>query len=314
MNAKTTPAAKPRADIVLVIDDSPETVRLLTDVLQDAGMTVMVATSGAEALKLAAKLRPDVILMDAVMPVMDGFETCRQIKTLAGFDSIPVIFMTGLSEREDSVRGFEAGGVDYVTKPIVIDDMLARMRVHIANARKIKSAHTALDAADQFLVATNREGEVLWFTPQAYRLLQERFETAAQGPLRLTGDVLKWLRGRLSATSPAGPPWDETVFTRNGLRSKIGFVGQGERGEILFRISDASPRDEFAAVRTRFNLTLRETEVLSWIAKGKSTPDIATILALSPRTIEKHLEVIFAKLQVENRTAATALILNLTRG
>jgi DNA-binding CsgD family transcriptional regulator len=109
-------------------------------------------------------------------------------------------------------------------------------------------------------------------------------------------------------------PWDETVFTKNGLQSRISFVGESVRGEILFRISDASPKDEWAAIRSRFNLTLRETEVLLWIAKGKSTPDIASILALSPRTIEKHLELIFGKLGVANRTAATALILRFTRG
>jgi DNA-binding NarL/FixJ family response regulator len=302
-----------RSNVVLVVDDSPDTVRLLTDVLQGAGMKVIVATDGMAALRLATTHRPDIILMDAVMPVMDGFETCRQLKKLSDFDSAPVIFMTGLGEPEDSLRGFEAGGVDYVTKPIIIDDMLARMRVHVDNARKIKMARRALDAADQFLVATNREGGILWFTPHAYRLLQERFGAADSGELVLSNDVLKWLRARLLATSPAGPPWNETVFSDRGFKSRITFVGEGDSGEILFRISDASPREELAAVRTHFNLTPRETEVLSWIAKGKSNPDIAAILALSPRTIEKHLQVIFAKLGVANRTAATALILNFPR-
>jgi DNA-binding NarL/FixJ family response regulator len=305
--------AQSRADIVLAVDDSPGTIQLLTDVLQGAGMTVMVATDGKAALQLATQLRPDIVLMDAVMPSMDGFETCRRLKALSGFDSVPVIFMTGLSEPEDSVRGFEAGGVDYVTKPIIIDDMLARMRVHIVNARKVESARTALDAADQFLVATNRDGGILWFTPQAYRLLQERFGSGAAGELRLSPELLRWLRSRLSKASPSGLPWDETVFTKNGFQSRISFVGESVRGEILFRISDASPKDEWAAIRSHFSLTLRESEVLLWITKGKSTPDIAAILALSPRTIEKHLELIFAKLGVANRTAATALILRFPR-
>ena len=131
----------PRPDIVLVVDDSPAD-RASAD-RRPPGRRHDGHGRGRTARRrsdLATQLRPDIILMDAVMPAMDGFETCRRLKLLSGFDSVPVIFMTGLSEPEDSVRGFEAGGVDYVTKPIVIDDMLARMRVHLANARKIKSA------------------------------------------------------------------------------------------------------------------------------------------------------------------------------
>ena len=299
--------------VVLVVDDSPETVRLLTDVLDGAGMTVMVALDGMSAMKIATRLKPDIILMDAVMPVMDGFETCRQLKSLSGFDLVPIIFMTGLSEPEDSLRGFQAGGADYVTKPINIDAMLARIDVHLANARKIQSARLALDAADQFLVATDREGEILWFTPQAYRLLEERFGGDDADRLRLPEEILGWLRARASNTRTAVTS-DETIFRKNGLQSRIRFVGGAERGEILFRISDAQPEVPLAAVRARFNLTQRETEVLSWIVQGKSNRDIASILTLSPRTIDKHLELIFVKLNVENRTAAAALILGFMRG
>jgi DNA-binding response OmpR family regulator/DNA-binding CsgD family transcriptional regulator len=301
------------AGVVLVVDDSPETVRLLTDVLDGAGMTVMVALDGMSAMKIATRLKPDIILMDAVMPVMDGFETCRQLKALSGFDLVPIIFMTGLSEPEDSLRGFQAGGADYVTKPINIDAMLARIDVHLANARKIQSARLALDAADQFLVATDREGEILWFTPQAYRLLEERFGRHGVDRLRLPEEILTWLRGRVS-NARAAVTGDETIFKKDGRQSRIRFVGGAERGEILFRISDAEPEVPLAAVRARFNLTQRETEVLSWIVQGKSNRDIASILTLSPRTIDKHLELIFVKLNVENRTAAAALILGFMRG
>ena len=191
--------------------------------------------------------------------------------------------------------------------------MLARIDVHLANARKIQSARLALDAADQFLVATDREGEILWFTPQAYRLLEERFGGDDADRLRLPEEILGWLRARVSNTRTA-VTGDETIFRKNGLQSRIRFVGGAERGEILFRISDAQPEVPLAAVRARFNLTQRETEVLSWIVQGKSNRDIASILTLSPRTIDKHLELIFVKLNVENRTAAAALILGFMRG
>src|ERR1700742_4877444 len=85
----------------------------------------------------------------------------------------PVIFMTGLAETEDIVRGLQAGGVDYVTKPVVIEEMLARIRVHLANARLTKSARAALDASGRYLFVVNRDGAILWTTPQAQKLIAE---------------------------------------------------------------------------------------------------------------------------------------------
>ena len=151
-----------KRDVTLVVDDSPETLRLLTDALDGAGMTVMVALDGAAAMRIVDQITPDIILMDAVMPGMDGFETCRRLKRDAGLSNVPVIFMTGLAETEHIVRGLEAGGVDYVTKPIVIEEMLARIRVHLANARLTQSAHAALDVSGRFLLAVNRAGKIMW--------------------------------------------------------------------------------------------------------------------------------------------------------
>src|SRR6476646_6093027 len=124
-----------KRDVALVVDDSPETLRMLTDALDGAGMTVMVALDGVSAMRIVDQITPDIVLMDAVMPGMDGFETCRRLKRDAGLDHVPIIFMTGLAETEHIVRGLEAGGVDYVTKPIAVEEMLARIRVHLANAR-----------------------------------------------------------------------------------------------------------------------------------------------------------------------------------
>jgi DNA-binding NarL/FixJ family response regulator len=298
-----------RSDIVLVVDDSPETVRLLTDVLDAANFTVTVALDGTSALKVASRLKPDIVLMDAVMPGMDGFETCRQMKALPGFDNVPVIFMTGLSE--DSVRGFQAGGADYVTKPIVVDSMLARIGVHLANARKIQSARLALDATDQYLLAATDAGEIRWFTPRAYRLIEQSFGSEPDGEPKLPEALVAWLKLR-PAQAQRGTPGEDYVHTgRGGLQAHISFINIAENGEILLRISDAAPTSRGQAVKARFNLTQREAEVAGWMAQGKSNRDIAAILTLSPRTVDKHVEVIFTKLNVENRTAAAALILSM---
>ena len=140
-----------QTDTVLVVDDSPDALSMINDALEAEGMDVLVALEGKQALTIAKRIRPDVILLDAVMPVMDGFETCRQLKQNADLADIPVIFMTGLSDTDDIVRGLEVGGVDYLVKPINPTELLARMKVHLSNARLTKSAQSALDSTGQHL-------------------------------------------------------------------------------------------------------------------------------------------------------------------
>ena len=110
------------------------------------------------------------------MPGTDGFETCRRLKQNRALAHVPVIFMTGLSDTEHIIEGLEAGGVDYVTKPIVPGELLARIRVHLANARMAQSARTALDAFGRFLLAVDGTGKVLWCTPQAAQTARHRIE------------------------------------------------------------------------------------------------------------------------------------------
>src|ERR1700756_2351143 len=174
-----------KRDVALVVDDSPETLRLLTDALDGAGMTVMVALDGASAMRIVDQITPDIVLLDAVMPGMDGFETCRRLKREAGLSNVPVIFMTGLAETEHIVRGLDAGGVDYVTKPIAIEEILARIRVHLANARLTQSARAALDVSGRFLLSVNHQGKIIWATPQAQKLLSDSLAPGATGVLVL---------------------------------------------------------------------------------------------------------------------------------
>uniref|UniRef100_UPI00289ACA24 response regulator n=1 Tax=Tianweitania sp. TaxID=2021634 RepID=UPI00289ACA24 len=129
---------QPEGDIVLVVDDSPDALGFITHALEQAGVDVLVATSGEAALKIAAEIVPDVILMDAVMPGLNGFETCRRLKALPGLGHAPVIFMTALTDTEHVVHALESGGVDYLTKPINLEELRARMRVHLAIARQTR--------------------------------------------------------------------------------------------------------------------------------------------------------------------------------
>ena len=126
--------------VVLLIDDVPDTVRMIAEALDDAGFTVLVATDGASALKRVARVRPDAVLLDACMPGMDGFETCRQLKLVEGMQTVPVIFMTGLSETERIVEALSAGGIDYLVKPVAPDELVARLHAHLRVARQLNDA------------------------------------------------------------------------------------------------------------------------------------------------------------------------------
>jgi DNA-binding response OmpR family regulator/DNA-binding CsgD family transcriptional regulator len=285
-------------DIVLVVDDSPETLSFLTDALEHSGATVLVATEGARALALVERITPDVILMDAVMPGMDGFETCRRLKANAALSHVPVIFLTGLSEAEHIVEGLEAGGVDYVTKPIVLDVLLARIRVHLANARTAQSARLALDTAGRYLLAANGGGEILWCTPQAVKLLEAALPSK-EGTIMLPESVKVWLK--ISAGPRGGIPAPAPFVTADGKQLQLSYLGNTGEDEFLFRLTSEDSGGKEALLRRQFAVTAREAEVLFWIARGKSNRDIGEILGLSPRTVNKHLEQIYQKLGVENR-------------
>src|ERR1700742_27502 len=229
-----------KRDVALVVDDSPETLRLLTDALDGAGMTVMVAMDGAAAMRIVDQITPDIILLDAVMPGMDGFETCRRLKRDAGLSNVPVIFMTGLAETEHIVRGLEAGGVDYVTKPIAIEEMLARIRVHLANARLTQSARAALDVSGRFLLAVSGQGKIIWSTPQAQKLLADNLAAGPDGEYELPPSMLQWLDQ--AQTGKAASKSHNTASLHNNEQLQLQYMGKLGPNEFLLRLArEASP-------------------------------------------------------------------------
>jgi putative two-component system response regulator len=118
-------------DYILAVDDTPASLRLLTDILSAEGYQVRSAINGELALRAANAMAPQLILLDVNMPGMDGFEVCRQLKQIPALDSVPVIFVSALSEMQDKLKGFDIGGVDYVTKPFQREELLARVRTHL---------------------------------------------------------------------------------------------------------------------------------------------------------------------------------------
>ncbi len=296
--------ALPR-DIVLLVDDSPEALGFLTEALEQSGFSVLIATTGMAALNIVERITPDLILLDALMPGMNGFETCRRLKTNAAVAPVPVIFMTGLTETEHVVTALDAGGVDYLTKPINIDELRARIRVHLANARSAQSARVALDAAGRHLLAVRADGSTRWSTPQATRLINAA-TNSDEGLDTIARHIAAWMAGRDKPGFARDSAF--TIAETSGQTSlHFSFLGAIGSDEFLFRLTAARNRPDDEVLRQHFPLTIRESEVLLWIAKGKSNRDIGDILGLSARTVNKHLEQIYVKLGVENRASAAVM-------
>ncbi len=288
-----TPAARAAVrDIVLLVDDVPQSLGALQSELETEGYTVLVAASGEAALQSLDLVTPDMVLMDALMPGLSGFETCRRIKAHAAWAHIPVIFMTGLSETTHIVEGFDAGGVDYVVKPVQAQEVRARLATHLRNARAVRMAREALDVGGHGVVVVDTRGRTAWQSPRARQWLAEFLPDAPAAA------QAGWLDGAKATCALPGPDGRVLVARR------LGDIGMGESMWLL----DVQAGGEAAPSRlATASLTPRETEVLSWIAKGKTNRDVGDILGLSPRTVNKHLEHVFEKLGVETRAAAAAL-------
>lgn len=281
--------------VILIVDDDPDSLSMLCDALSTDGYQVLAARGADEAMARLEMITPDAVLLDAVMPGKNGFDLCRDIKQEAAWNHLPVIFMTGLAETEQIVNGFACGGVDYVVKPLKIPEVLARLRVHLRNASASRLAREAVDVAGMGIVLLDRFGRIAWRSPQALRLLEQAFEDEHDPQV-----MLDWLTQALREDRV----WREL---RDGTAISAGRVGQAGLGENMLLLARAPAGTRKARHVPDVPLTPRETEVLSWLAKGKTNRDIGEILGMSPRTVNKHLEHIFEKLGVETRTAAAAL-------
>lgn len=296
---ETPSPALPARSIALVIDDAPETLRLISAALEENGMTVLVARSGKEGIELAQRVRPDVILMDAIMPGMDGFETCRLLKSGPRPEPAPVIFMTGLSDSEHILEGLRAGGVDYITKPVVVDELVARIITHVLNARAIASARLALELGGQCVLAFHHDGSLAWGSPGALLLIDAPEGRALISEGKATEALNRWLADLPEQPSSNAQPLIIQEFILKYLTQNP--------GEIMVRIKRRSEGENEARIAGAFGLTDREAEVLLWLTRGKTNRDIAEILTLSPRTVNKHLEQVFHKMGVDNRTSAAVI-------
>lgn len=132
---------------ILLVDDTPENLALLMETLEPAGYQIFVAISGEKALEIAPKINPDLILLDIMMPGIDGYDTCKKLKENKDLKDIPVIFLSALNSPEDKVKAFEIGGVDYISKPFNHLEVLARVKTHLHTSKMILAMNDLIKKA-----------------------------------------------------------------------------------------------------------------------------------------------------------------------
>ncbi len=292
--------------VVMLVDDTPDNLKMLSDALDEAGYIVVVATDGLSAIERLNFVVPDIVLMDAVMPGIDGFETCRRLKAHRTASHVPVVFMTGLTEPEHVVKGFQAGGIDYVIKPIDTGVVLARLEAHLRTARMMSAAMDAIDAVDNAVVVLDSAGQALWKTGRARLWLAQYFSEAEDAP-GLPAALQTWVTQQWqSSVSDGTTPAFQAL--RGDHQLTLTLSASRKTGETLLLLEErVRPADPALALAATYQLTAREIEVLLWLAKGKTNRDIGEILGMAPRTVNKHLEHIFVKLGVETRAAAAGV-------
>ncbi|HAF00237.1 MAG TPA: DNA-binding response regulator [Methylophilaceae bacterium] len=293
---------------VLIVDDVLDNLAILHDALNESGFTVLVANSGYKALQIAKEMQPSIILLDAIMPEMDGFQVCVKLKESMDTSHIPVVFMTGLTEVEHVAAAFQAGGADYVTKPIRPKEVLARISSHLQTAKMMGQARNVLDAFGQAAMAiTPSNGQLVWQTPLARKLMQNYFGLeASMSSIATPPAILKWIE-QISTLKGGEQSMPALTLIQDSKKLKLSVANLSDE-QWLIVLQEESDAAQIEALMTIFKLTKRESEVLYWTIKGKTNRDVGDILGSSPRTVNKHLEHVFSKLGVETRTAAASLV------
>ena len=342
---------KKQKSVVLIVDDVLANLALLSRQIREANYRVLGAESGMRAIEQVRRVKPDIILLDVVMPGLDGFETCRLLKDNPETRDIPIIFLTALSETVDKVRGFELGGVDYITKPVQSAEVLARLKTHltIVQLQRELSEHNqtleqqvtertdALAHANQELQSANQQlamsNQQLANTNQTLKtevLRRKRSEEEKDNLLatiRQQSDQLSHLTNLLLDAQQA-----QRRGLAEGLREQAEknlsfvtsnldliyqhFANQNVKNpkllqnlkkaqELLSQTQNYLQSVEWETQTAEekqlrdsplLKLAAREREVLQLIIEGRSSPDIAELLSVTPKTVYTYRSRILKKL------------------
>jgi DNA-binding NarL/FixJ family response regulator len=271
--------------VVMIIDDTPDNLALLSDTLSEFGYRVLVATDGQSALEQIGYLKPDIILLDVLMPGISGYETCNRLKADPKTANIPILFMTALGDLDDLLRGFGEGAVG------------------------------ALNCGPFSALATTLDGKITWLPEAASNwfadflkahLLTDEINIGSPLPEM----IMAWIKSQTALSAPNEYMMFESL--RGSYHFSVKLVPCVNCDEYLLLMEKHSGHWNLDSVKSSLGLTTREAEILMWISRGKTNKEIGLILGGSPRTVNKHLEHIFEKLGVVTRAAAVSVAMQRT--
>lgn len=268
--------------IILIVDDNPTNLSLLFDLLDKEGFEVLVSQSGESALKRAAHTHPDIILLDVMMPEMDGFETCKRLKAHDATRDIPVIFMTALSETASKLRGFELGAVDYVTKPIEPEEVVIRVRTHLS----IQQLQYDLQQKNaQLAMSLEREQELNKLKSRFISMVSHEFKT----PLTMISLSNNMLRRYIERMPPEKreeefAAIDRTVERLSNLVSDVLMFSKVDTGKLTCQPEPTNVCPLCETLVARFQAMHEDTHTLKLLC-----PENLPLVFLDPKMFEQIL-------------------------
>ncbi|MEN8210365.1 MAG: response regulator [Thermodesulfobacteriota bacterium] len=257
--------------VIMIVDDSPASLKLLTDILASQGFDVRQALNGQMALEAVKQQLPDLIILDIRMPEMDGLEVCRQLQNDGDTRKVPVIFISGLSDSDDKIQAFEAGGLDYITKPFQEAEVLARVKLHLALSRMKQGLEKLVQRRTIKLEESNTALKVLL---EHRRSERQKFEESVI--THINSLVMPYLK-RLKESHLD----QQQEALADVIESNLDEITSQFSGELYARAA---------------GLTRREMEVAALIKIGKTNMEMADLLYISEHAVSFHRQNLRKKL------------------
>lgn len=307
---------------ILLVDDNPANLTVLFEQLLAQGFPLMVAESGESALERVSYRKPEIILLDVRMPGIDGYETCRRLKADPETADIPVIFLSALTDTDDKIEGFQAGGVDFITKPMDFGEVLLRIRTQLTLARLQRDLAASNAEMEERVAARTAEMEA----EVARRTQSEAEKSLLLDAVRTQSEHLHTLGKQIVAQQSQrrvdmSEELDQQVLQNiSNLRDHLDALLRQEvtkevgrhlkqMDQLLNHLLDAtqhiaahlqevSPEERLFQANPLLNLSEREREVLLLMVNRHSTEEIARLLHITPSTVRTYRYRMLQKLDV----------------
>jgi DNA-binding response OmpR family regulator/DNA-binding CsgD family transcriptional regulator len=321
---------------ILIVDDAPANLAVLFNHLRTLSYHVLVSDNGLNAVEQAARILPDLILLDVRMEGMDGYETCRAIKANAASTAIPVLFLSALTDKDDRLKGFEAGGVDYITKPIDVEEVTARIQTHLRLAYLQQRLTLANEQLEERVIARTAELEAANLALQAEVKERRQRQQENEQLLALLQEQNQQLNHLMSWMLQSRPKTqiELTQLISQQLLDNCDVIGNGLEAAI-YKMKAQEDADEVIlnllfSIRLRYKqmvlylsgvahagkvaenglpdasaplldlLTEREREILALLCDGLPSNDIAEKMAISDVTVRSHRTRLMRKLKIDH--------------